>query len=113
LLKNVVIIIIIIIRFIVPRDGIYFISWSSASVAGTTHYTRLRVNGENRAEAGIIGGPFNGNDVTSQSVLLELNKGDEVTLHLPETFQVYSDSNYQTSLFGFLYEPINIAQKVG
>ena len=91
-------------RVVVPQTGYYFLSWSSASLPNTVHRVRLLVNGECLGKTMIYGGYYDGNDVSSQTLILKLNASDVVTLHLYDG-SVYSDSNYQTSLIAFLYEP--------
>ena len=89
---------------VIPKSGIYFLSWSSASVPNTVHIVSLHINGIPVARTLIKGGYYNGSDVSSQTVIVRLNASDEVSLRLFNG-PVYSDNNYQTSLTGFLYEP--------
>ena len=55
-------------------------------------------------------------DSSSNSVLLQLNKGDDIYLdYYSHSYDHYSDKHYQTALSGFLYEPFhgfNIAWSV-
>ena len=97
-------------QLIIPTSGIYFLSFSSASVENTIHVLDLRVNENIKARTYICANIFNGIDVSSQSVILKLNVGDVVQLYL-STGPVYSDNNYQTSFAGFLYEP-TVSQKI-
>jgi hypothetical protein len=94
-------------RFVAPRDGIYFFSWSSANVRNTTHAVSLHLNNSPTLliELPIASGYYDGSDTASQSALLQLTAGDLVTLR-SSTGSLYSDVNYQTSFLGFLYEPI-------
>lgn len=74
------------------------------------HYIKLHKNGlDMNVESAVLGDRFNGSDVSSQAVLLKLSAGDVITLRLNEG-PVYSDENYQTSLVGFLYEPVNVVK---
>jgi hypothetical protein len=94
-------------RFVAPRDGIYFFSWSSASVTNTIHVVNLYLNNSATLliQLAISGGYYNGSDTATQSALLQLRAGDFVTLR-SNMGSLYSDVNYQTSFLGFLYEPI-------
>ena len=91
-------------QFVIPKAGIYFLSVSSASLPNTVHEVWLRVNCQDTLRTAIRSGSYNGIDSSSQSLLLRLNKGDFVSIHLTSG-SVYSDSSYQTSFSGFLYEP--------
>jgi hypothetical protein len=93
-------------RLVVPKTGIYFLSWSAASVSNIQHIIELQVNGTVKSRSFIY--TINpGSDTSSQALLLALNTGDVVRLLLTEltTQSIYSDTNYQTSFSGFLYEP--------
>ena len=91
-------------KLVIPRSGIYFLTWSSASLPNEMHIIHLVINGIWHARTMIYGGLYAGYDVSSQSVILRLNEGDTVHLSL-HYGPVYSDNNYQSSLTGFLYEP--------
>ena len=91
-------------QFIAPLKGVYFLSWSSASVPNTVHVTQLNINDALYAWSFIWAGYFNGSDTTSQSMLIKVNAGDTARLGLIDG-PVYSDFNYQTSFSGFLYTP--------
>ena len=93
-------------QLIVPRAGIYFISLTSASVPNTTHIIELRINNVTKARTFISSGLFNGIDTSSHSLLLPLSAGDIAEVFLSYG-PIYSDNNYQTSLSGFLYEPVH------
>ena len=97
-------------QLIIPTSGIYFLSFSSASVENTRHFLELRVNENGKARTVINANIFDGIDVSSQSILLKLNVGDVVKLYLTNG-PVYSDNNYQTSFAGFLYEQ-TISQEI-
>lgn len=49
----------------------------------------------------IYGRIYSGSDVTSQSMVMQLNSSDTVNLYLVFT-PLYSENNYQTALPGFL-----------
>ena len=95
---------------IIPESGIYFLSISSASVANTTHIFELHLNNQSIAIRSFIYNYFDGVDVSSKSALMELKTGDVIQPFV-RTGPLYSDNNYQTSIVGFLYEPIS-KQKV-
>ena len=95
-------------QLVVPRSGIYFLSWNSASVAYTFHQIFLKINGQLKGRTIIYDDYFNGTDISSCSLLLHLNEGDILNLYLhpnPSTAQIVSNDNYQLSFTGFLYEP--------
>ena len=94
-------------QFIVPRAGVYFFSLSSASLPNTTHILELRINNITMARSFIYQKYFCGVDTSSHSLLLLLNAGDIAEVYLSSSGPIYSDENYQTSLTGFLYEPIH------
>jgi hypothetical protein len=75
-------------RFVAPRDGIYFFSWSSASVTNTTHAVSLYLNNSLLIELPIYSGYYNGSDTATQSALLQLTAGDFVTLRSNPWFAV-------------------------
>ena len=91
-------------QFVAPVSGIYFFSWSSASVANTIHNIYFQVNGVTTSWRFIYGGYFNGSDTSSQSILLPLNSGDIAKLFLASG-SFYSNINYPTAFKGFLYNP--------
>jgi hypothetical protein len=95
-------------RLVVPKTGIYFLSWSAASMSNIQHIIQLQVNGAVKSRS-FIYTTNPGSDTSSQALLLSLNTGDVVRLILtdPATPSIYSDINYQTSFSGFLYEPIH------
>jgi hypothetical protein len=91
-------------RFVAPRDGIYFFSWSSASVTNTVHAVNLYLNNTPSYNCQSIVDittvqtqPHNQHCYSSQPVTL--SRCDQI-------WSLYSDVNYQTSFLGFLYEPI-------
>ena len=90
-------------QLVIPTSGIYFLSFSSASVENTIHRVLLFINEENTFRTFILN-TFSGTDVSSNSVILKLNASDIVKLYLTQG-PIYSDINYQTSFLGFLYEP--------
>ena len=96
-------------QLITPTSGVYFLSFSSASVENARHTLELRVN-ENVKARTFIYNIFDGIDVSSQSIILKLNVGDVVKIYLLGG-PVYSDNNYQTSFAGFLYEP-KVSQEI-
>ena len=97
-------------QLVVRQAGIYFLSWSTASVPDSIHISELQLNGISVVRLPINNGYYSGSDTASQSVLLALNAGDLVTIFL-HNGSAYSDSSYQTSFSGFLYEPYH-GQKV-
>jgi hypothetical protein len=77
-------------------------------VSNVQHVIDLQVNGAVKSRSFIY--TINpGSDTSSQALLLPLNTGDVVRLILTAltTQSIYSDTNYQTSFSGFLYEPIH------
>ena len=100
--------------FIAPKSGIYYFSWSSASQPNTVHEVLLQINGNtygsSYGRSMIYGGYYDGIDTSSQSVLVKLNTGDVAKL-FNSYGPIYSDSNYQLSFTGFLYEPVH-SQKI-
>ncbi len=96
-------------RFVAPQDGVYFFSWSSASGYGGYGGTHLLRNNVTLVDSQIGNGFYNGSDTASHSILLQLNSGESISLIVSYT-SVYSDANYQTSLLGFLYEPIFVTK---
>jgi hypothetical protein len=96
-------------QLVVPKTGIYFLSWSAASFSNITHVIELQVNGAVKSRS-FIYTSYPGSDTSSQALLLPLNTGDVVKLILTDFLQltsIYSDMNYQTSFSGFLYEPVH------
>ena len=93
-------------QFIVSRAGIYYLSWSTASSPNTRYVTELHINNKTLTRAFIYKQIFSGADTSSQSLLLQLAVGDKVQIYLSYG-PTYSDNNYQTSLIGFLYEPLH------
>ena len=92
-------------QLIVPRSGIYFLSWSSASAPNSIHDLQLHINNISVGRTFLYGGYYNGIDTTSHTLLLFLKTGDSLQLYLKHEGPVYSDNNYQLSFTGFLYEP--------
>jgi hypothetical protein len=96
-------------RLVIPKTGIYFLSWSAASVTNSTHVIELRVNGAVKARS-FVYTSYPDSDTSSQALLLPLKTGDVVKLMLftyTGVPSIYSDINYQTSFNGFLYEPVH------
>ena len=102
-------------QFEVPIPGIYFISFSvgmQAFFLYSTIMVYLRVNSEIRSSV-FIGYPlqydYSIKDMSSNSVLLDLNEKDIVDLEYQAMFvdDHYSDEHYQTALTGFLYAPVH------
>jgi hypothetical protein len=110
-------------HLVVQRTGVYFVSWSAASPPEITQSVFLYVNGATVSRIVLECGDFNGIDMSSQSLLLQLNAGDTLSLYSRAadtsssgTSATYSDASYQTSLTGFLYEPMlgyNVAWSLG
>ena len=94
----------------IADPGVYYLSWSSASVPNFSHQIFLHINGVIHGQTTIWGSLYNGTDVSSQSLMLPLNEGDTVQLYI-KTGITFSNVNYQTSFVGFLYEPVN-GQKI-
>ncbi len=97
-------------QFKAPEQGIYFLSWSSASVPNEIHTMSLYVNGGYKARSHIHGDYFNGVDTSSQSIVIGFNKGDVAYLVLsdgPAYGPIHSDDNYQTAFMGFYYSPVS------
>ena len=101
-------------QFVAPTYGTYFITFSVGMEAySTVSIVRiyLRVDGSTRSMA-YADNPLassNDKDISSNSVLLKLSAGDLVDLQFAASYNYdhYSDSHYQTSLSGFLYEPVH------
>jgi hypothetical protein len=101
-------------HLVVQRTGVYFVSWSAASLPNITQSVLLYVNNALVSRVLLGCGDFNGIEMSSQSLLLQLNVGDTLSLLLSPSglsssgaSASYSDASYQTSLTGFLYEPIH------
>ena len=95
-------------QFKAPEQGIYFLSWSSASVPNEIHTMSLYVNGGYKARSHIHGDYFDGVDTSSQSIVIGLNKDDVAYLELSDGIPygpIHSDDNYQTAFMGFYYSP--------
>ena len=82
-------------------------SLCSALLSSVTHILELRINNIIMARLFIYQKYFGGIDTSSRSLLLLINAGDIAEVHLSSNDPIYSDENYQTSLIGFLYEPVN------
>jgi hypothetical protein len=95
-------------QLVVPKSGIYFLSWSAASFSNILHIIELQVNKVTKTRS-FIYTSYPSSDTSSQALLLPLNAGDVVKLNLtyPTAPSIYSDMNYQTSFVGFLYEPVH------
>jgi hypothetical protein len=91
-------------QFVVPRAGIYFLSWVSAFVSNGCGELMLYINGVEHSEAIICAGNYSGIDTSSRTTLLFLNALDVITF-IRFGSAIYSDSYYPTSFIGFLYEP--------
>ena len=112
--------------FVVPVQGIYFISCSIAMDSADVFsyiYTHIAVvnlgpNFNERAAATVHADVIGVKLMSTNSVLLALNAGDTVGLKFSswDSNSHYSDEHYQTALSGFLYEPISgvkVAWSVG
>jgi hypothetical protein len=96
-------------QLVIPKTGIYFLSWSAASITNSTHIIELRVNGAVKARS-FVYTSYPDSDTSSQALLLPLKTGDVAKLILftyNAVPSIYSDINYQTSFSGFLYEPVH------
>jgi hypothetical protein len=93
-------------QFVVPRAGIYFLSWISASVPNNDTLVYMYINGVAHSETINRAGYYPGIDTSSRTVLLFLNALDVITFVRSISYgAVYSDLFYPTSFTGFLYEP--------
>ena len=90
--------------FVAPQGGIYYFSLSVASLAGYPLTVSVRTNNNPIIKLYYDNTNSNVIETLSQSSLMRLNKGAAVFVEL-ENGAVYSDIRYQTSFFGFLYEP--------
>jgi hypothetical protein len=95
-------------HLVVQRTGIYFVSWSAASPPNITQSVFLLVNNASVSRILLECGDFNGIDMSSQSLLMQLYVGDTLSLlsrpayiSSSGTSASYSDASYQTSLTGF------------
>jgi hypothetical protein len=110
-------------HLVVQRTGVYFVSWSAALAPNITHSVFLLVNNESLSRIVLECGDFDGVDMSSHSLVLQLNAGDTLSLlsRAPDRSSSgesasYSDASYQTSLTGFLYESVygqNVAWSLG
>lgn len=94
-------------QFVAPQRGIYYFSWSAATVPNNIFVLWLDYNNKSSSiELILAAGYYNGSDTSSHSVLLQLETGDIVKLYLSYTTTgLHSSENYQISFIGFLYEP--------
>ena len=60
-------------QLVIPVPGIYFLSFSSASVASTRHNLQLHLNETIVARSFIYGNTFNGSDVSSSIKMKVMN----------------------------------------
>ena len=108
-------------QFVAPKYGTYFIMFSIALNAYTSSSyvsAYLQIDGNIKSMV-YLSYPqtINERDISSNSVLLRLNEGSVVDLHYQSSYitDLYSDKHYQTTLSGFLYEPVegfNVAWSV-
>jgi hypothetical protein len=93
-------------QFLVPRAGIYFLSWISASVPINCGVLRMYINGVFHSESINCAGYYAGIDTSSRTMLLFLNALDVITFVRSTDYgAIYSDLYYPASFTGFLYEP--------
>lgn len=90
--------------FVAPIGGIYYFSLSVGTSSGLTNIS-IRANHNPAVQLYSNCNNSCGIETISQSSLLRINKGDEISVYL-ETGTLCSDIRYQTSFFGFLYQPI-------
>ena len=98
-------------EFVAPRDGIYFLSISSAVTATYSHDIRFVVNGQRQVKMWRNHVAQTGTDMLNRATLLNLVGGERVSIELVSG-GVYSDSNHQTAFCGFLYDPISVSAPV-
>jgi hypothetical protein len=67
-------------HLVVQRTGVYFVSWSAASPPNITQSVFLLVNDASVSRILLECGDFNGIDMSSQSLVLQLNAGDTLSL---------------------------------
>jgi hypothetical protein len=93
-------------QFVVPRAGIYFLSWISASVPNSDVVVSMYINGVLHSQSINRAGYYPGIDTSSRAMLLFLNALDVITFIRNTDFgDIYSDLYYPASFTGFLYEP--------
>ena len=91
--------------FIAPKGGLYYFSVSVGTTMGLV-VVSLRVNKNSAVQLySFCDDSTCGTETISQSSLLRINRGDEVSVYL-ETGTVFSDLRYQTSFFSFLYDTV-------
>jgi hypothetical protein len=91
-------------QFVVPRAGIYFLSWVSAFVSNGCGELMMYINSRFYSETVLCAGNYSGIDTSSRTTLLSLNTLDVITFFRYGS-AIYSDMYYPTSFTGFLYEP--------
>ena len=89
--------------FVTHMDGIYYFSISAGLFAHTIAELKLKVNGVDMLTLFHMKTTHNGIKTISSTTLLELQTGDEVTVHLTMG-QIYSSvEQHEVSFLGFLY----------
>ena len=86
-------------QFIVLRTGVYFFSFSSASISNISHQMELQISNIVKARSIKNSEQFNGTDTSSHSLLLPLNAGNIVTAFL--YIGPYSDQQLPNITFKF------------
>ena len=100
-------------EFIVPLSGIYLFTVNTCAVARGQHHVTLTINRRQvLVHSTYVGGLIHdGVETVSRTTMVNLFFRDTVSISL-NGGELYSDSSYQTSFMGFLYEPINNVRKV-
>ena len=92
--------------FTASQSGIYVFSVSCATQAGQIYSLFIYVNGVVTYEMTTTDTVHNGHDTVSRTFAVSLSAGSTVYTGLVNG-SIFSNNAYQTSIAGFLYEPLN------
>ncbi|CAK6959800.1 complement C1q-like protein 2 [Scomber scombrus] len=92
--------------FTAPVRGAYYFSFTTVDTRGNTYSAIHLYHNDKRVLDNYNHSYQHGYNRLSNSLVLQLEKGDVVYMVLPEGYSVYDDSNYRSTFNGFLIFPL-------